>query len=72
MPEETTRTVRLNEARIDQLSKASPGFGGFNMRPCDLEGDDLGVHVWLVVKITYDAAGEITRQEVIDCDRKDC
>jgi hypothetical protein len=71
MPEETTRTVRLNEATIDRLSEENPTFG-FNMRPCDLEGDDLGVHVWLVVQTTYGSDGEPVRQEVIDCDRKDC
>ena len=69
MPEARTRTVRLNEDTIDRLAKEEPF--GFNMRPCDLEGDDLGVHVWLIVMVTYNEAGEIDRQEVIDCDRKD-
>jgi hypothetical protein len=70
MPEETKRTVRVTEAEIDRLSKEDPYT--FGMRPCDLEGDDLQVHEWIVVTITRDANGSVCRQEVTDCDRKDC
>lgn len=63
-----TRIVELNEEKIDHL--ASKDFWFFDARPCDLEGDDLGVHTWLKLKITYEG-NQIVADEVIDCDRKD-
>lgn len=50
----------LDEATIDQRGKGSWG----NM-PCDLEGDDLGVHARLVIKHEANGAWAVT-----DCDRK--
>ncbi len=62
------RVIELDEKKIDGMAQVEPWF--FDMRPCDLEGDDLGVHTWLKVRLTLDDKGEISSTEVIDCDRK--
>lgn len=63
-----TRIVELDEQKIDHLALKGPC--SFDTRPCDLEGDDLGVHTWLKLKVTYED-DQIVADEVIDCDRKD-
>lgn len=65
MPE---RIVELDEAKIDKLAKSDFLWDATS---CDLEGDDLGVHTMLKIKVTTNFAGEIVEAEVIDCDRKD-
>lgn len=66
MPE---RIIELTEDKIDKNAAEEPWF--FDIRPCDLEGHDLGLHTWLKIKVTTDDNGEISDTEVIDCDRKD-
>jgi hypothetical protein len=60
------KVVTLDEARIEECAKAD--FWFFDAVPCDLEGDDLGVHTFLKVEVTGE--GDDLTWKVIDCDRK--
>lgn len=60
------RIIELDEAQIDKA--AEKDFWFFDAMPCDLEGDDLGVHTWLKVEVT--GTGDDATHRVIDCDRK--
>ncbi|MBD0733996.1 hypothetical protein BGM09_00795 [Streptomyces sp. CBMA29] len=60
------RIVELDEAQIDKA--ATEDFWFFDIAPCGLEGDDLGVHEWLKVEVTD--TGDNATYKVIDCDRK--
>lgn len=63
-----TKVIMLDEAKIQEYAKKD--FWGFDAMPCDLEGDDLGVHERLTVEVTYDTGGQVTGWKVTDCDRK--
>jgi hypothetical protein len=63
---ERTRIVELDEKKISRLDKEGSVWG---MSPCDLDGDDLGVHTWLKLELRYQGE-RLVGEKILDCDRK--
>lgn len=56
-----------DERTIDRLAQRDPGF---DVRPCELDGVELGQHDWLIVEAQYDEDGRMLDFKVIECDRR--
>lgn len=64
MPKLQKRT--WDDRTIDRLAR-DPRF---DLRPCDLDGGELGQHEWLIVEAQYDEDGKMLNFTVVECDRR--